>query len=75
MSTITTYSVDGMSCQHCIDAVTAELGRLDGVEQVDVDLGAGSVQVTSRAPLERSLVGAALDEAGFDLATDAAGPA
>ena len=67
MPTATTYAVTGMNCQHCVDAVTAEVGRLDGVEQVHVDLGAGSVTVTSAAPLVLDEVRAAIDEAGFDL--------
>lgn len=63
-----TYGVVGMSCQHCVDAVTAELGRLPGVEQVTVDLAAGDVAVVSAAPLSTDEVRAAIDEAGFDLA-------
>jgi copper ion binding protein len=67
MTASATYPVVGMSCQHCVDAVTAELGRLAGVEQVQVDLGAGSVTVTSAQPLTLDDVRAAVDEAGFDL--------
>lgn len=68
MSTTSTYAVSGMSCQHCVDAVTAEVGRLDGVEQVTVDLAAGSVEVVSNAPLPLEAVREAVDEAGYDLA-------
>jgi copper ion binding protein len=68
MTTTSTYNVSGMSCQHCVDAVTAEVGRLDGVEQVQVDLPTGAVTVTSRAPLALDAVRSALDEAGYDLA-------
>lgn len=67
-TTTATYAVSGMSCQHCVDSVTAELGRLEGVEQVTVDLPSGNVSVTSDAPLDRDVVVAALDEAGYDLA-------
>lgn len=67
MSTVATYAVTGMSCQHCIDAVTAEVGRLGGVEQVDVDLAAGVVTVTSDDALDVDAVRDAVDEAGFDL--------
>lgn len=67
MSQTATYSVSGMSCQHCVDAVTAEVGKLDGVERVEVDLGAGTVAVTSEAPLDPGSVRAAVDEAGYDL--------
>ena len=74
MSTIATYAVAGMSCQHCVDAVTAEVGRLSGVEQVTVDLAAGTVQVVSGAPLVLDQVRAAIDEAGFDLVDATAAP-
>lgn len=68
MTVTTTYAVTGMSCQHCVDAVTAEVGRLAGVEQVQVDLPAGAVTVTSATPLVLDDVRAAVDEAGYDLA-------
>ena len=67
MSVITTYAVPGMSCQHCIDSVTKELVKVDGVANVAVDLTAGSVAVTSDLPLDLEVVRAAVDEAGFDL--------
>ena len=69
MTITATYDVTGMSCQHCIDAVTAEVGRLPGVEQVQVDLAAGRVTVLSADPLELADVRSAVDEAGFDLAS------
>ena len=50
MSTTATYSVTGMTCSHCVAAVTEEVSRLDGVSAVDVDLNAGGdsrVTVTS----------------------------
>lgn len=68
--TTTTYTVSGMTCGHCVTAVTEELSGLDGVEQVDVDLvpgGESAVTVTSRAPLSEQTVREAVDEAGYDL--------
>jgi len=65
--TTTTYAVTGMSCEHCVNAVTGELSGLDGVSAVTVDLvpgGSSSVTVASDAPLSADLVSAALDEAG-----------
>ena len=61
------YSVTGMTCGHCVNAVTSELKTLDGVSDVDVDLAAGgtsTVTVTSSQPLADSQVAGALDEAG-----------
>ncbi len=68
--TTTTYSVSGMTCSHCVAAVTEEVGRLDGVSAVDVDLNAGGdsqVTVTSVAPLPMQAVRDAVDEAGYTL--------
>jgi copper chaperone len=65
--TTTTYAVTGMSCEHCVNAVTSELGDLGGVSAVTVDLvpdGSSQVTVTSDGPLSREAVVAALDEAG-----------
>ena len=65
--TTTTYVVTGMSCEHCVNAVTTELGRLDGITAVTVDLVAGGssrVTVASDRPLPGETVIAALDEAG-----------
>jgi copper chaperone len=65
--TTTTYAVTGMSCEHCVNAVTTELGSLDGVSAVTVDLvasGISQVTVASDRPLSEEAVIAALDEAG-----------
>jgi copper chaperone CopZ len=71
MSTTTTYNVVGMTCEHCVGAVTKELSGLDGVETVSIELnvgGATPVTVVSAAPLESDDVVAAIDEAGYELA-------
>ena len=62
-----TYQVSGMTCEHCVRAVSAELTGLGGVTGVSVDLvpgGTSAVTVTSEAPLAGQAVAAALDEAG-----------
>jgi copper chaperone len=61
------YEVTGMSCEHCVNAVSSELRDLDGVSGVTVDLvpdGVSLVTVTSAQPLADDAVSAALDEAG-----------
>ena len=63
----TAYKVTGMTCEHCVNAVTTELGNLSGVSDVTVDLvpsGISLVTVTSNEPLAEDAIGAALDEAG-----------
>jgi copper chaperone CopZ len=65
--TSATYQVTGMTCEHCVHAVTGELENLGGVSDVTAVLvpgGRSAVTVTSEAPLAASAVAAALDEAG-----------
>jgi copper chaperone len=65
--TATTYAVTGLTCEHCVTAVSEELTRLGGVSAVSVELvpgGQSAVTVASDAPLPADVVAAALDEAG-----------
>lgn len=63
----TRYAVKGMTCDHCVAAVTEEVGRLDGVTGVAVDLTTGAVTVTSRSALDDAAVREAVDEAGYEV--------
>jgi copper chaperone len=63
----TRYTVKGMTCGHCVSAVTAEVERIEGVTGVDVDLATGSVTVSSAAALDHQAVREAVDEAGYEL--------
>ncbi len=58
----TVYSVSGMTCQHCVNAITTEVGGVDGVSSVVVDLAAKTVTVDGGAD---TAVRAAIDEAGY----------
>lgn len=66
--TTTQYQVKGMTCDHCVSAVTAEVGAIDGVTDVKVDLASGVVTVASAAPLDDQAVRDAVDEAGYEIA-------
>lgn len=61
------YSVQGMTCQHCVASVTEEVGGLAGVSNVVVDLASGRVTVTSDQPLDQGTVAVAVKEAGYEL--------
>jgi len=63
------YRVTGMTCDHCVVAVTRELSALPGVCEVRVDLATGDVSVSHDAPLDQEQVAAAVDEAGYQLAS------
>ena len=72
--TSTKYLVTGMTCEHCVRAVTSELASVPGVSAVTVSLvpgGESVVTVSSDAPLTTEAVASALDEAGaYSLASD-----
>ena len=63
-----TYLVTGMTCSHCVNAVTDELSQLPGVTDVAVDLETGQATVTSDEPLSDETVAAAVEEAGYEMA-------
>ena len=65
-----TFRVTGMTCDHCVHAVTEEVSALDVVEAVTIELvvgGASSVLVTSASPVSAEVMRAAVDEAGYEL--------
>ncbi|MET8653860.1 MULTISPECIES: heavy-metal-associated domain-containing protein [Nocardia] len=64
----TTYTVKGMTCGHCVSSVKTEIGRIDGVTSVDVDLATGAVRVDSTEPVTDAAIAAAVDEAGYEVA-------
>ena len=63
-----TYTVTGMTCEHCARSVTEELSELTGVSDVAVDVQSGAVTVTSAQPLADADVREAVEEAGYALA-------
>ncbi|MCB0914313.1 MAG: heavy-metal-associated domain-containing protein [Actinobacteria bacterium] len=68
MSTSTlSYTVTGMTCQHCVNAVSSEVGAVPGVTEVAVDLTAGEVTVVG-TDLDDAAIRAAIDEAGYEVA-------
>ncbi len=67
--TTTVWTVQGMTCAHCVAAVTEEVSAIPGVSDVAVDLESGQVTVTSESDPTPEAVAAAVDEAGYTLAT------
>ncbi len=66
--TTASYTVVGMTCGHCVNAVTEEVTAVPGVSAVAVDLTSGGLTVTSDAPVEEAAVRAAVEEAGYSVA-------
>lgn len=63
-----TVTVIGMACRSCQTFVSEEIGRLDGVTEVRVDLRAETVTVVSGTPVDPADLRAAVERAGYELA-------
>ena len=63
----TTYTVNGMTCGHCVLSVREEVAEVDGVTAVDVDLDSGRM-VVSGAGVDDAAVRSAVEEAGYEVA-------
>ena len=62
-----TFTVTGMTCGHCVAAVTEEVSKIGNVERVQVDLASGAVTVHSNGPVDPEQFAAAVDEAGYEV--------
>jgi copper chaperone CopZ len=67
MSTTSIFTVAGMTCGHCVAAVTEEVSKLEHVSHVDVDLASGAVTIESDGPIDPIAFAAAVDEAGYEV--------
>ena len=69
MSVTREYVVSGMHCQHCAGSVSEEVSAVSGVTDVNVDLDSGRLVVISNAEISFENIEAAVDEAGYSVAT------
>lgn len=67
-TTTATFTVIGMTCDHCVRAVRDEVAAIHGVTDVEVDLAGGRVTVDAEGEIDAAAVAAAVDEAGYELA-------
>jgi copper chaperone len=67
--TTNTYTVTGMTCEHCVGAVRGEVSAIPGVTDVKVELSTGEVTVTSETAVDLETLRASVDEAGYELAS------
>ncbi|MBW1870294.1 MAG: heavy-metal-associated domain-containing protein [Deltaproteobacteria bacterium] len=64
---MTTVKIKGMSCNHCVMAVTKALGEIDGTTDVKVDLDKGEATFDEATPVDMNTVQAAVKKAGFEV--------
>jgi copper chaperone len=60
--------VKGMTCQHCVMAVTKALGALEGIKNVQVDLKSGVATYEEVKPVDPQKITAAIKKAGYEVA-------
>jgi copper chaperone len=65
MTSTANYTVVGMTCGHCVSAVTDEVTQVPGVTGVDVDLASGALTVTAETAVDDGAVRTAVEEAGY----------
>ena len=63
-----TIKIKGMSCNHCVMAVTKALGGINGVSNVKVDLAKGEATFDEATPVDRNVIGERIRKAGFEVA-------
>lgn len=66
--TTSTYTVTGMTCEHCVASVSEEVSAIPGVTAVDVELETGALTVTADGDVPDAAVATAVAEAGYQLA-------
>jgi copper chaperone len=61
--------IQGMSCQHCVMAVTKALNKIGGLKEVKVDLDKGEASFLNEGKISREKIGQAIAEAGFKVSS------
>ncbi len=62
-----TIFVNGMTCGHCVNSVTQELSKINGVKKVDIDLNTGKVEIDTNEKISRLKLEEAIEEAGYEI--------
>ncbi|WP_249645643.1 heavy-metal-associated domain-containing protein [Nocardia sputi] len=70
MSTRTTtssYIVSGMSCGSCVGKVKSEIGKLSGIDGVDIELATGRMTVIGAGAIDDALIQDTVETLGYEL--------
>ena len=62
-----TVKIKGMSCGHCVNAVTSALNGLDGVSNVNVDLAKGEATYDEAKPVPIEKIKETISAIGFEV--------
>jgi copper chaperone len=62
-----TIKVKGMSCQHCVMAVTKALSAIEGIKNVRVDLKSGSASYEETKQIDPQVIADTVKKAGYEV--------
>lgn len=62
---MSTIKINGMSCNHCVMAVTKALSEIDGIKDVTVDLSTGEASFVEEKPVDMDIVKKNIEKAGY----------
>jgi len=62
-----TIKIEGMTCNHCVMAVTRTLNEIDGIENVKVDLNKGEASFDEVKPLDMEIIKDSIKKAGYEV--------
>jgi len=62
-----TIKIKGMSCGHCVKAVTKALSEIEGVENVQVDLDKGEASFEETQPVSAEVLQEKIQKAGYEV--------
>lgn len=65
-------NVEGMTCGHCVNAVTEELSKISGVTSVHIELNTDAptpVNIVADTDISDADITAAVEEAGYTIAS------
>lgn len=64
---MSTVKIKGMSCQHCVMAVTKALKEIDGLQDITVDLEKGEAYFKEIKPVDKAVIKDRIKKAGYEV--------
>jgi copper chaperone len=60
-----TIKIEGMTCNHCVAAVTKALKSIEGLENIKIDLEKGEASFDEKMPVDPAVINERIEKAGY----------
>jgi len=67
VTALKTIRIEGMSCQHCVAAVTKALHDIEGIDNVSVDLEAKEATFEETMPVDPDIIRERIEDEGYEV--------